>query len=96
MVPTMKALGFSVRNFSIGVGLIPEMQATLVGSVNSLDTVKITEWRERTSNKLLGMILGGLLTAANFKNELTSFGIKGMEINIKLGMPPLISINLLA
>ena len=95
-VPTMKALGFSVRNFSVGVGLVPELDATLVGSVNSLDIEKISEWKQRSHNKLLSMILGGLITAAELKNELTGFGIKGIEIRIKLGLPPLVSVNLLA
>src|SRR5258706_2231910 len=33
-VPYMKALGFTVKTFSIGVGLIPELNATLVGAVD--------------------------------------------------------------
>jgi hypothetical protein len=94
-VPYMRALGFSVKSFSIGVGLIPELNATLVGAVDALDSNKIEEMSQRTNNRALNVLLGGLQTAAKFKNQLTAIGVKGIEIDIKLGLPPTITVNLL-
>ena len=94
-VPYMKALGFSVKSFSIGVGLIPELNATLVGAVDALDSNKLEEMSQRTNNRALNVLLGGLQTAAKFKDQLTAIGVKGIEIDIKLGLPPTITVNLL-
>jgi len=94
-VPYMKALGFSVKTFSIGVGLIPELNATLVGAVDALDSNKLEEMSQRTNNRALNVLLGGLQTAAKFKDQLTAIGVKGIEIDIKLGLPPTITVNLL-
>jgi hypothetical protein len=94
-VPSMKALGFSVKSFSIGVGLIPELNATLVGAVQALDSNKLEEMVQRSTNRALNVLLGGLQTAAKFKDQLTTIGVKGIEIDIKLGLPPTITVNLL-
>jgi hypothetical protein len=96
-IPTMKALGFSVSSFTIGVGLFPEIDATLKGSVKALDLNEIQKMIEsKADNKSLKAILEALHTAAKFKEQLTEMGIQGVEIDIKLGLPPLVSINLLA
>ncbi len=95
-IPTMKALGFSVSSFTIGVGLIPEIDATLKGSVKALNLDEIQKMIDsHADNKSLKAILEALHTAANFKEQLTEMGIKGVEIDIKLGLPPLVSVNLL-
>ena len=95
-IPTMEALGFSVSSFTIGVGLIPEIDATLKGSVKALDIHTIQKViEEHADNKSLKAILEALHTAAKFKEQLTEMGIKGVEIDIKLGLPPLVSIELL-
>ena len=95
-IPTMKALGFSVSSFTIGVGLIPEIDAILKGSVKALDPHEIQKViEEHADNKSLRAILEALHTAAKFKEQLTEMGIKGVEIDIKLGLPPLVSIDLL-
>jgi len=95
-IPTMKALGFSVSSFTIGVGLIPEIDATLKGSVKALEPQEIQKViEEHRDNKALKAILEALHTAAKFKEQLSEMGIKGVEVDIKLGLPPLVSIDLL-
>jgi len=95
-IPTMKALGFSVSSFTIGVGLIPEIDATLTGSVKALDPQEIQKLiAEHSDNKSLKAVLEALQMASKFKEQLTEMGIQGVEIDIKLGLPPLVSINLL-
>ncbi len=95
-IPAMKTLGFSVKSFTIGVGLLPELDATLEGDVDALDPAKIQALIDaHADNKALVAILTSLQTAAKFKNLLTGMGIKGVEIDIKLGFPPLVTIDLL-
>ena len=95
-IPTMKAMGFSVSSFTIGVGLIPEIDATLTGSVKALDPHEIQKVIEgHPDDKSLKAVLEALQMAANFKEQLTEIGMKGVEVDIKLGLPPLVSINLL-
>ncbi len=95
-IPAMKTLGFSVKSFTIGVGLLPELDATLEGDVDALDPTKIQGLIDaHADNKALVAILEGLQTAAKFKEQLTAMGIKGVEMDIKLGFPPLVTIDLL-
>ncbi len=94
-VPAMKALGFAVKNFSFTVGVIPEMNATLIGSVDALNPQKFQELREHTTNKALQALMGALLTTTRLKQQLTAVGLRAVEVEIKLGLPPLIKVNLL-
>jgi len=95
-IPSMRALGFSVTSFTIGVGLVPEIDATLTGSVKALNPPQVRkEIEAHAGNRALKAVLEALLTAARFKDQLTEMGIQGVEIDIKLGLPPLVSINLL-
>ncbi len=94
-VPAMKALGFAVKKFSFNIGVIPEMNATLIGSVEALNPQKFQELREHTTNKALQALLGALLTTTVLKQQLTAVGLRAVEVEIKLGLPPLIKVNLL-
>ena len=50
-IPTLKALGLSVSNISFGMGLVPEIGATFIGSVDALEQDKIRDLMERHRDK---------------------------------------------
>ena len=96
-IPTVKALGLSVTHISVGMGILPEIGATLTGSVEALDQQKIKDLIERhKENKILTWILEALRTASNFKDQLSQLGFRGIKLDMKLGVPPKIDIGLLA
>ncbi len=93
-VPDIKALGFSVHNFRLDIGALPEINAKITGSIESMDPVKIHSMVEnRQDKKVLVSILKGLETASHAKDRLGALGFKGVEADIKLGLPPKISID---
>ena len=95
-IPTLKALGLSVSNVSLGMGIVPEIGATLTGSVDTLDPQKIKELIERKrENKTVVAILEALRTAANLKDQLSAVGFKGVKADIRLGLPPKVEVALL-
>jgi hypothetical protein len=93
-IPTIKALGFSVNNFHVGMGAIPEIEAKITGSVDAIDAEKIQELIQNNQDKqILITILQGLQTASHAKEQLGELAFKGVEVDIKLGLPPKISIS---
>ncbi len=93
-VPDIKSLGFSVHNFRMDIGAMPEINARITGSIDAMDPVKIHEMVEsKQDKKILVSILKGLETASHAKDKLGSLGFKGVEADIKLGLPPKISID---
>jgi hypothetical protein len=96
-IPTIRALGLSVRNISFGMGLMPEIAATLIGSVDALDREKIDELlRQHQKNKTATFVLEALKTTSNLKEQLSQFGIRGIRVDLKLGVPPKVEVGLLA
>jgi hypothetical protein len=95
-IPTIKALGLSVRNVSFGMGLVPEIGATLIGSIDALEPEKIDELlKAHQENKTTVLILEAMKAASNLKDQLGDFGLRGVKVDVKLGMPPKISVGLL-
>ena len=95
-VPKIRALGLSVENVGIKMGIPPEITARLVGAAAALDEKEIAKLaKENEGNKILGAILDSLRTAALFKEQLQSVGFKGVKIDVKLGLLPSVEISLL-
>ena len=95
-VPKIRAVGLSVENVGIKMGIPPEITARLVGSAAALDEKEIAKLaKENEGNKILGAILDALHTAALFKEQLQSVGFKGVTIDVKLGLLPSVEISLL-
>lgn len=95
-MPTIKALGLSVRNVSFGMGLVPEVSATLMGSVDALEQEKIDDLlKKHQDNKTTTFILEALKTASNLKDQLGDLGMRGVKVDVKLGLPPKIEVGLL-
>jgi hypothetical protein len=95
-MPTIKGLGLSVRNISFAMGLVPEVSATLMGSIDALEPEKIDELlKKHQDNKTTTFILEALKTASNLKDQLGDLGMRGVKVDVKLGLPPKIEVGLL-
>ena len=93
-LPTMRALGFSVQDIHVGMGLLPEVKAKLVASADNVDVKAIDEIiQKKSEQKTLVTVLKALQTAYNVRDQLGDLGLKGVEINATLGLPPNISIG---
>lgn len=94
-VPKIKALGLSVENIGIKVGIPPEITARLVGSTAALDADEIGKMSAGNDNKLLGAVLEALRTAASVKGYLQQVGFKGLHVDVRLGLLPSVEVGLL-
>jgi hypothetical protein len=93
-MPTMRALGFRVRDVHVGMGLLPEVGAKLVASTDDIDEKKLAELIETHSEKkLLLAALKGLYAAYNIKRELPDVPLKGVQLDLTLGLPPRVSVS---
>jgi hypothetical protein len=93
-MPTMRALGFTVRDVHVGMGLLPEVGAKLVASTDDVDEKKLAELIEKHADKkLLIAALKGLHAAYNIKRELPDVPLKGVQLDLTLGLPPRVSVS---
>jgi hypothetical protein len=96
LVPTLRTLGLGFSDVSVKLGLPPEISATLTGSVEVLDRESIRELIDsHKENKTLTVILEALVTASNFKEQLTDLGFRGLALHVRLGMFPSVKLGLL-
>ena len=88
-LPTMRALGFTIKDLRVGTGLVPEIGAKLIASADTIDVKKIKELIEKhPENKTLIGALKGLELAYNVRQEVGELPLKGVEIDVTLGLPP--------
>jgi hypothetical protein len=60
-LPIMRALGFSVADFRVGMGLLPEIGAKLIASTDTVDVKKIDELiQKHNERKMLVNVLKAL------------------------------------
>ena len=88
-LPTMRALGFTVKDLRVGSGLTPQIGATLVASTDTIDVAKIkTLMDQHAENKILVNALKALELAFHVKQQIGSIPFKGVELDVTLGLPP--------
>jgi predicted regulator of amino acid metabolism with ACT domain len=93
-LPTIKALGFSVEDIQVGMGLLPEVKATLIAAADNVDVKDLDGMIEKKSEqKTLVVVLKALQAAYNVREQLGDLGLSGVEIDLTLGFPPKVSIG---
>ena len=96
-LPTMRALGFTIKDLRVGMGLVPEIGARLVASTDTIDVKKIKELIEKhKENKTLVAALKALQAAYNIKQQIGDLPLKGVEIDLTLGLPPHVGVAFLS
>jgi hypothetical protein len=93
-LPTMRALGFTLKDFHIGMGLVPELSAKLIASVDAINVAKIDELiAQHKEQKLLAGLLKALQAAYRVREQLGEAAFKSVVMDITLGLPPHISVG---
>ena len=76
----MRALGFVVKDVHVGMGLLPEVGATLVATTDSIDEKKLKELIEKQAEKkLLVTALKGLMRRATSNGRSPTCRSKGFS-----------------
>ena len=93
-VPALKGLGFSIRDFHIGMGVMPEVRTKLVGQIKDVKDEKVSELLEKyKEKKLLSSMLKSLQAALRIKGMLEALPFKGIAMDVTLGVPPNLSVD---
>lgn len=93
-LPTMRALGFVVKDLHVGMGLLPEVGAKLVATTDSIDEKRLQELIEKhAEKKLLVTALKGLYAAYNIKREIPGVPLKGVQLDLTMTLPPRVSVS---
>ncbi len=95
ILPLAESLGLSVGSFKVEMGLLPEIKTSLVGSVERINKEAVQKLiADNQSNKLLALVLNGLLIAKALQQRLKIQALKGIPVDIKLGVTPNVSVHL--
>jgi hypothetical protein len=95
-LPTIKALGFSVVDIQVSMGILPEIHVKLIAAAASIDVDRLDEMIKKMSGqKTLVAVLKGLQTAYNVRDQLGDLGLSAVAIDLKLGIPPSVGIGFL-
>lgn len=93
-LPTIKALGFSVQDIQVSMGILPEIHAKLIANAADVNVEKLDQLIEKKSEeKTLVAVLKGLQTAYNVRDQLGDLGLSAVAIDVKLGLPPSVGIG---
>ncbi|MEA5468409.1 hypothetical protein [Spirulina sp. 06S082] len=97
ILPMVEELGLRVSSFHIEAGVLPQIQTSLVGSVDNLNNEAVEKIiAENESNKLLTTVLRAILMAKKCHERLEDAYIsilKDIAIDIQLGIPPKVSVR---
>jgi len=92
-LPTMRALGFTIKDLRVGTGLVPEIGAKLIASTETIDVKKVKELIDKhAENKTLVGALKTLELAFNIRQQIGDFSFKDVQIDVTLGLPPHIGV----
>lgn len=95
VLPVAESLGMSVGSFEVHMGVLPEVRTSLVGLLDKINNESVQKLiTENQSNKLLMLILNSLLVTKELQQRLNISNLKGIVVDIKLGVPPNVSVHL--
>ena len=94
-VESLERYGFEVTRFHVGLGVLPEIDTTVRGSIADLDEAEVSELIEKNEDrKILVAMLNALLMAreVQLRAGLADFG--KVALDVKLGLPPSVAFSL--
>lgn len=93
-LPTMRALGFTIKDFRMSMGLPPDINAKLIASLDTVNVSRINELiAQHKDQQLLIAILKALQAAYHVKEQLGDSSFKSVEMDITLGLSPRVSVG---
>ena len=95
ILPIAESLGLSVGSFEVQMGVLPEIKTSLVGLLERINEESVQKLiAENPNNKLLVLVLNALLITKELQQQLNISNLKGIVVDIRLGIPPKVSVHL--
>jgi ABC-type phosphate transport system auxiliary subunit len=90
----IKALGLTLKDFELENGVIPSVRAKLHGAIDAVDAERIDKMiAENETNEVLTTTLKALRMASRHKDRFAVFDLRGVEVDLTLGLPPSVSVR---
>lgn len=91
---TLLTLGFEIGKFTIGMGVIPEVNTTLSGKIANIEKGRVEQMmQEHKDHSLTVTLLKGLLLARQVSDHLEG-KLESVTLHITLGIPPSVNVEL--
>ena len=95
VLPIAESLGLRVGSFEVEMGILPQIKTSLVGSLENINNDAVKALIEKhQKNKLLVLIFKALLITKDMQKRLNITNLKGIVVDIRLGVPPKVSVHL--
>jgi hypothetical protein len=89
----LETFGFRVDSFTVGMGLLPEIDTSLSGSIERIQVDALQKMAdEHKEEKLLVGMLNALITTRQFW-EHVELRISEVTLDVRLGLTPTIKVN---
>jgi hypothetical protein len=92
---SLQVFGFKMGKIHVTAGVLPEISATITGSVNNINPQQVQKMlEEKRQEKLLAAVLSALLTLAKVREVIDLGFMQTVVIQICLGIPPRVMIDM--
>lgn len=93
-VDHLRKFGFEVGRFQVGMGILPEVQTSISGSIARVEEDEMRALAEQSADRrLLAGIARALVAAKEFRKRV-DIEYDSVTVDVKLGLPPRISFDL--
>jgi hypothetical protein len=89
----IEALGFKVGKMTVGMGLLPVVHTSLLGSVSNVDIAVLTKMKEENKDDKVFVTLAEALILAKEIHGRIESKLESMTLNVTLGIPPNVSVD---
>lgn len=94
LVPSIRALGYSVDGIQVGIGLLPDVGIDVSGLARTMDAAAYERvLEEQKDNKLISLILRTLQTTSSWQQKIHFIDMGCDQATITLGIPPKITLK---
>jgi hypothetical protein len=94
-VETFETFGFKVTRFHVGMGVLPEINTSIRGSLKRVKGSEIQELITKNEDKkILIAMLNALLAAKDVQARANLVEFSQVALDVKLGIPPSVSFEL--
>ena len=93
-LPTMRALGFTIKDFRMSMGLPPDINTKLIASLDTVNVSRINELIvQHKDQQFVVTLLKALQAAYHVKEQLGDSTFKSVDMDITLGLSPRVSVG---
>ncbi len=93
-IAVLEAFGFTVGRFTVGMGILPEINTSITGSIENIREEELKKMIQgKPDEKLLVSLLEALITAKRLW-EHVQLKLTSVTLNVTVGLPPKVTVEM--